>query len=418
MASIYEINLLIYNLSLLPIIFLSTVLYFFALLSIAKNKEKFPKNKNFYPFVTIQIPVYNDPVIKRCIESCLKLDYPNYEILVLDDSTDDKTRKIIDKFSGKVKIVRRNNRKGFKAGALNAALPFSKGEIIVIFDSDWIVPKNFLKKIVAPFKNKKIAAVQAKQKFMGWKRNFISFWAALLQTTYYNIWLPLMDKVNATFCGGTLVAIRKKALLEIGGWNEKSLTEDADLTIKLLNLGYRIVYLEELYGRGEVPYKLKYFFSQYRRWSYGLTRSFIENWKTIIFGNLKLSQKFMISFVTLGHSFAIFVTIAFITGQVGWFIGPKQPLLLKDVIKFLLIFALTSGFLSTCFVTLYQEKKLSYLPKAILISLILGVPTAINNSIGFLKALFNAEKTWVRTPKIGNLITLRKVFGKTFPLFE
>src|SRR3989338_5652458 len=148
----YLINLLLYNAFLVPVIFFSVLYYMLAFTSffVKAPRYSFPDVKDGQlPDVTIQIPVYNDPVAIRCIKKCLKFNYPKnkYEILVADDSTDEVTKKIIDNFvAGKkiVKVFRRGTRDGYKPGALNYILPHTKGDIIVVFDADFIPKKNFL----------------------------------------------------------------------------------------------------------------------------------------------------------------------------------------------------------------------------------------------------------------------------------
>ncbi len=417
MSWVYELDMLIYSLSLYPVIFLSVLFYllvFSNLLISPKRKRNNLKNDGFYPFVTIQIPVYNDPIVRRCIESCLRLDYPKdrYEIVVADDSDHEETRRIVDSFKGKVKVVRRRERKGFKAGALNNALKHSKGEIIVIFDADFRVPRSLLKRIVLPFKDKRVAAVQGKQKFMNVHQNYVSKFAGILQYIYYNVWVPLQDFLGITFCGGTVLAIRKDVLLKLGKWNEKSLTEDADLTIKILKNGDKILYLEEVHATGEVPYRLRHFLRQQARWAYGLTRVFIENAKDILFNRrFTFMQKLLLSFTTLGHGFAPIIVIMFVTGQLGWFLGTPKPFEFGDFVRFMKVMMLTSGFLALSVYALRKEKLLHLVPDALILAFTLGIVNAANSSVAFFKALLGTKEGWRRTPKFGNLLVLRRFFG-------
>ncbi len=401
------IDILIYNISLIPVIFFSLVLY---LMTLSNLKIKCPRIRGIrgkLPFITIQLPVYNDPVIGRCIEACLKLDYPKnkMEIIVADDSTDKKTREIVNTYNGRVKIIRRRHRKGFKAGALNNALKYSKGDIVVVFDSDWVPPKNFLKRIVKIFNvDKKIAAVQGRIKVLNPDVNLVTRFASALLITYHRIWMPVQNHFKVAYLCGTAMAIRKDALLKVGGWNEKSLTEDADLTIKFYKNGYKIIYLEDLKVGGEVPYTFWSFIKQQMRWAYGQTRTFLDHWKDILFSKVfNFKQKFIIFLTSFGHFVTPFVVLMAISGQLGWVIGTPKPFSIMDFIKFVAIFVATSGFLISAGYAMKKENYLYAWKEVSFAALTLGIALAFFNTIAFLRALFNRPMIWFRTPKWGSL---------------
>ena len=178
----YIINLLLYNAFLVPVIFFSVLYYMLAFTSffVKAPRYSFPDVRDGQlPNVTIQIPVYNDPVAVRCIKKCLNFNYPKnkYHIIVADDSNDGITPKILDGFvkaKRNVRIVRRATRKGFKSGALNNTLKHCKGDIIVIFDSDFVPKKDFLRKLVTPFTfDKELAIVQSRMSFVNYHQNII-----------------------------------------------------------------------------------------------------------------------------------------------------------------------------------------------------------------------------------------------------
>jgi cellulose synthase/poly-beta-1,6-N-acetylglucosamine synthase-like glycosyltransferase len=414
---LYEINLLIYNLSILPVIFFSLFFYtlLFSKVTLKMPSLKFKKRVTDWPFVTIQLPVYNDPVIERCIRSCLRLDYPKnkLQIIVADDSTDAITMGVVDKFKGKVDILRRKNRNGFKAGALNNALNYTKGDIIVLFDSDWIPPRNFLKRIVKPFLvDKKIAAVQGKMKYINPYMNIVTKFATSLMSVFYNVWVPVQNFIGCPFFGGTCGAVRKDVLIEVGGWNENSLTEDADLSIRILKRGYKIVFLENLKSAGELPYTLLSFLKQQGRWAYGQTRVFVEFWKDIFFNkSFNLLQRIILTFTTFGYVCAPFVVIMVITGQLGWILGTPKPFEISDFIKFVSVFMYTSGFLVVAVYSIKREDLNIGTFSIIFASLTIGVVLAITNSISFVRALLGLRTAWFRTPKWGS-IKIMEIFKR------
>ncbi len=390
----------LYNISIFPIIFISFFYYFFFLYHffISKNKNKI--KINYFPKVSIHIPVYNDRVVYRAIESALNQDYPKdkYEIIVIDDSTDIETRKIIDKYKDKIKILRRNERRGFKAGALNDALKISNGEIIVVLDSDWKIPKNFLKRIVQHFKDEKVAIVQSKMIIENFKKSAISKFASILQSIYYLVLMPIYNFNNTAFCAGGGSAIRKKVLEEVNGWNEKSITEDADLSIKVLLKGYKIVYDDKIYGKALAPEKLQHFLKQQARWTFGLTKTYIENFRKIWFSNLSLIQKILITVNLFGHAAEVFVSFFILTSFLSWITGGPKPFDLFDFYQFLITFALTSGFLISC-IYISTKAKICGKIETIFLTIFIGSVTALNNTINFLKAFFVKRAIFVVTPK-------------------
>jgi len=419
---IHSLSLFLFNLFIIPIIFFSCVYFIVAISTIfvKRERQKFAKPKNKpWPFVTIQIPVYNDPVAARCIEKCLKFDYPRnrFEIVVADDSTDEMTKKILDHYKKykNVKIVRRNTRKGFKAGALNHASKYSKGDIIVIFDSDFVPGNKFLKRIVKPFfKDEKIAVVQSKMGFLNPDQNVITKFASSLLMIYYNCWIHLKNKFGTVFFCGSGGAIRKDVLLKAGGWNEESLTEDTDLSIRILESGYKQIYLPNLKASGEVPFTLSSFLKQQMRWAYGVTAAFKNYWKRIWFSpSFSLPQRIIITLITLGWIVSPFVVLTTFFGQLAWITGEPRPLRLSDVIQFFTYFALTSGFLALGLVGLYREKRLSKISFLFPASLTLGLCLSFVGSIAFFKAMLGKRHTWFRTPKFGS-ISIIEFFKRLF----
>ena len=151
----------------------------------------------------------------------------------------------------------------------------------------------FLKKIVKPFfQDEKIAIVQSRMGYINHNQNFITKLSSTLLMTYHHFYCPFSSKLGISFFCGTHGAIKKDVLIEAGGWNEKNLTEDAELSIKIFKKGYKSVYLPNLKVRGELPFTFEAFIKQQMRWTYGMTRTFMDNARSIWFGgHFSLSQK-------------------------------------------------------------------------------------------------------------------------------
>jgi cellulose synthase/poly-beta-1,6-N-acetylglucosamine synthase-like glycosyltransferase len=410
MNEIYQIASNIYYLSLFPLFFLSFIFYFLLLFKIVARKNEKIYAENFFPKVSIHIPVYNDPIVIRCIKSCLHQNYPKdrYEIIVVDDSDDNITTKLLEDFvknlnvneRKNIKIIKRNERKGFKAGALNDALKISSGEIVVVLDSDTIIPKDFLRKIVQPFKDKEVALVQAKQVYLNKNQNIISKFAATLQSIYYNFSLLFYSKFKLTFCAGSAVAIRR-IVLEKFKWDEESVTEDMDLSLKIFSNGYKTVYLPNLKAKAEVPFKLSHFLKQQARWTFGICRAFVDNFKIILFSpKLNILQKTLLFLIFFCYPLGISVFSFTLSGIIRVTLDKPKPLTFNDFIEFLLIFLLTSGFL---FVFIFSAKIEKIKINDIFLPLFLGLLNTLNNIFFFFRALLSKKFFWYKTPKIGNL---------------
>lgn len=401
-----EITLLLYNLTLVPVIFFSILFLLFAFLNIfTRSQKNFSVFKGKKPFVTIQIPVYNDDIAKECVAYCKKMDYPKdkYEILIIDDSTDIKIAQGLKKLSDGsfIKYIHRNNRDGFKPGALKNAMKMTKGEIIIIFDSDWKPEPDFINKVITPIvENPDVAIVQAKQTFTNSEKNLVTRFASHLLMIYHSVIMPINNRVNTVFFCGTAGAIRRDVLDEVGGWNAHSITEDADLSVKILSKGYRNVYLS-LPVKSEVPETIEGFIKQQMRWCYGMTRTFLDNWKLIFSRKIKMKQKVMISYITLANIISPVVILMTLFGMSGWFIGEPELFKVQDLVNFILKFLYTSGYLLLGFITFYRERKLKEMPYFFLGTISVSFVLIIFNSIAFIKAVFNKPLFWYRTPKTG-----------------
>lgn len=409
------ITLFIYNIAILPVIFLSILFIFLAILNLfvkrpAKKEGKLPKK---LPFITVQIPTFNDPIATRCVEKCLEFDYPKnkYEIVIVDDSTDKQTQKILKAYATKhpnlVKYAHRTNRHGFKPGALNEAMKICKGEFIAVFDADWIPKKDFLKTAIKPFSDKNVALVQTNQGFYNADTNIITRFASYLLTVFHTIIMPINNKINTVFFCGTAGMLRRSSFEEVGGWNSFSLTEDSELSVRLIMKGYKTVYID--YSTpSEVPDTYESFIKQQMRWCYGNVRVFCDNAKDIMFSpNLRIRQKIMIMFMTLGHFAAPMVLIMTFFGFGGWFLGDPKLLAVTDLWDFLSRFAYTAGFFLMGGIALYKRKLFRQFPHFIFSCFTMGLVISVANTTAFFKAIFNKKLNWYCTPKVANTNALK-----------
>lgn len=406
----HDFTLFMYNMALIPVIFFSVLFFIISVINIFLNRSKKITYKKMekLPFISIQIPTYNDPIAERCLKHCVKLDYPKdmYEIIIADDSTNVKTQKLLKKYSIKypnfVNYIHRNNRENFKAGALANAMRLTKGEFIVIFDSDWMPGKDFLKNIIQPFSDPKVAIVQSAQGIYNKDSNLVTRFAAYLLMIYHSMVMPINNKLNCVFFCGTAGAIRKSAFLDVGGWNLNSITEDADLSVNLVLRGYKSVYLD-FETPSEVPSTFEGFIKQQMRWCYGNVRVFFDNAFKILFSQkISFGMRMMIMYVTLGNVIAPVVLIMTLFGFAGWFLGEFELINVNEVVTLISRFIYTSGFIFMGAFALYKKKQLKEFPYLFLSALTMGLVLCIANSIAFFRAVSNKKLAWFCTPKAAN----------------
>ncbi|OUX36631.1 MAG: hypothetical protein CBE26_04925 [Kiritimatiellaceae bacterium TMED266] len=241
------------------------------------------------PTVTVQIPTYNELAALNCAQRCLQFDYPTdkLQIIIGDDSNDPHISEKIDQFAAqnpRIQISRRGGNAGFKPGNLNAMLPHSTGDYLLILDSDFLPKRDFLARLVQPvIDDPELAGVQAGWRVLNVRNNLSTLMGTGIVNVVHAILMPFMYEVtrHVIFCGSGEL-IRKKDLLELGGWTEGALTEDVDYSLRLITAGKRIAYLSDLRIRCEVPYTAHDLFRQQMRWAYGVVRAFMLHFKKLL----------------------------------------------------------------------------------------------------------------------------------------
>lgn len=235
------------------------------------------------PFVTVQVPVYNEKfVIAGLLQSLGQLDYPAplFEIQVLDDSTDE-TSEIIDagvtrlKSAGlRVSVVRRAVRTGYKAGALQHGLLQAKGEFLAIFDADFRPDAGFLKALLPAFADPSVGMVQACWAHENRNENFLTRIQTYLLDMHFGV--EQQGRYQAgfftNFCG-TAGVWRKRCIEEAGGWDGTVLSEDLDLSYRAQLKGWRSVYVQNIAVPAQLPAGMEAFKSQQFRWSKGMAQT-------------------------------------------------------------------------------------------------------------------------------------------------
>jgi glycosyltransferase involved in cell wall biosynthesis len=235
------------------------------------------------PRVVVQLPVFNERhVIDRLIESAAAIDWPRdrLEIQVLDDSTDDTTamaRRHVERLQARgirATLIRRADRSGFKAGALRWGLERSGAEFVAIFDSDFVPPRDFLRRCIGPLlEDPKLALVQARWEHLNATESLLTRAQALQLDAHFAIeqsaraWSGLDMPFNGT-CG----LWRRQAIEDAGGWHADTLTEDLDLSYRVHLKGWRTTILLDVSVPGELPDELAAWRAQQHRWNKGFAQ--------------------------------------------------------------------------------------------------------------------------------------------------
>ncbi len=385
-----------------------------------KSPQPQPATKTILPSVTIQIPVYNEQfVIRQLMEAISKIDYPRnlLEVQVLDDSTD-QTTSIVKKeaenlasLGMNIVVLHRDIRTGYKAGALQEALPLCKGEFIAIFDADFIPPRDFLLRILPHFTNEKVGGVQSRWTHSNLDQNSFTKIQAFLLDSHFN--LEQNGRAAAGYFlnfNGTAGVWRKACILDAGGWNGDVLTEDLELSYRAQLKGWELRYDNELTVPAELPSDINALKSQQYRWAKGMAETARRHLRTVLnstFDPAKKSHAFFhllgsLSFVAvLGN---IILTIPIIAGRHfhDSFDSLAQILLITGLTLPLMGFYYYTGTQTT----ITRKNFWLYFP----LFLIVYMALSVQNGIGVLQGLAGKKSAFVRTPKTNGLNKMASVY--------
>jgi cellulose synthase/poly-beta-1,6-N-acetylglucosamine synthase-like glycosyltransferase len=379
-----------------------------------RNKENPKITFNTYPKITIQLPIYNERyVIERLLDSISNLNYPknNLEIQVLDDSDDDtsilaeqKVKKLIA--SGfTISQIKRENRIGFKAGALQNGLIQAKSEFIAIFDADFVPEPDFLINTIPYFSNDKIGMVQTRWGHINPRES----WLTRAQEVGLNSHF-IIDQDGRAKGGffisfnGTAGIWRKACIEDAGGWEADTLTEDLDLSYRAQMKGWKFKYCPEIISPAELPNLLSAVRSQQFRWIKGG----VETSKKLIarlwncnlplsiklFGSLQLLNNYIYAFVLLTGLLSVpLMLLKNKSREFDLYFNWSGMLLIVLIINFFY-----------CFTAILMDKKkiiasIKEILSAFPIAIIVSMGMSYHNSIAVLKGIQGQKTAFVRTPK-------------------
>lgn len=263
------------------------------------------------PRVTVQLPLYNEAtVVQRLIEATGRIDYPAhlFEIQVLDDSTDETcalaqaaVARLVQR-GVNAKYVRRPDRVGYKAGALDYGLKTAQGELIAIFDADFVPQPTFLRRLVAHFRNPKVAVVQTRWAHMNRDHSLLTSIQALMLDGHHLIENRSRFSAGLMFnFSGTGGIWRKAAIADAGGWQHDTLTEDLDLSYRAQLRGWQFIYRPDVLTPSELPEDLSALRAQQYRWAKGTVQTARKLLGTVLRSHVSTQQKIEACFHMLPH---------------------------------------------------------------------------------------------------------------------
>ncbi|MBN1437549.1 MAG: glycosyltransferase family 2 protein [Sedimentisphaerales bacterium] len=368
------------------------------------------------PKVTVQLPMYNELyVAERIIDSVCAFDYPadKLQIQVLDDSTDE-TRNIAQKAVQRhaaqgidIVYIHRQDRTGFKAGALDNGLKTATGEFIVVFDADFVPKPDMLQHSIHYFTDEKIGMVQVRWDHINRDQSLLTRGQAILLDGHFVIEHAARSRSGRFMnFNGTAGIWRRICIEQGGGWQHDTLTEDLDLSYRCQLAGWRFIFLSDVTSPAELPPEIQGFKQQQFRWTKGAVQTAKKLLPRILCSkSLSWRVKLEASFHLLNPMSYLFMSILMLlllpvfAMRISAF-GDQATI--RSLLDFSL-FVIGSCSASTFYMCSQREIFHSWYDKVLYLPFLmsLGVGMGLNNGRGVLEALFGKDTAFERTPKFG-----------------
>jgi exo-beta-1,3-glucanase (GH17 family)/cellulose synthase/poly-beta-1,6-N-acetylglucosamine synthase-like glycosyltransferase len=266
------------------------------------------------PFVSVHVPAYNEPpeLLKETLDGLAALDYPHFEVLVIDNNTKDPAvwepvRDYCAQLGERFRFFHVDPLAGYKAGALNFALRQTdpRAEVVAVIDADYIVRPQWLRHLVPAFGDPEVAIVQAPQDYRDAHQNAFKAMCMAEYRGFFHLGMVTRNERNAIIQHGTMTMIRRHTLDAVDGWAEWCITEDAELGLRLFEAGHKALYIPCTYGQGLMPDTFADFRKQRYRWAYGAVRTLLHHRRELL--GLR------------GTSLALGQRYHFVAGWLPWF---------------------------------------------------------------------------------------------------
>ena len=362
------------------------------------------------PVITVQLPLFNELyVVDSLLKAVTAFDYPRekLEIQVLDDSTDETVKvaeAVVAKYAEQgfeIHYIHRTDRTGFKAGALENGNRTAKGELLAIFDADFVPKPDCLRKLVHFFTDPLVGCAQMRWAHINGNYNLLTRLQTIMLDGHFVVEQTTRNRTGGFFnFNGTAGIWRRQAIEMSGGWQHDTLTEDTDLSFRAQLMGWRFVYLLDEEAPAEIPVEINAFKAQQRRWAKGVMQVGLKLYPRIWRAPLPLRVKLEMFFRLTGNiSYPLMIVASFL----------QFPLLLvryNQPFYHLMIFDLPLLFFSSISVVLFYGTAVWYLddrrtPRLLHLPLVmaLGIGLAFSNARAVLEALLGVKTDFIRTPK-------------------
>ena len=379
-------------------------------------------NPEEIPFVTIQLPVYNELyVMKRLLKNIAKIDYPieKLEIQVLDDSTDESVLttaiqiKKIKALGIDIQHIQRTNRQGFKAGALKEGLKTAKGEFIAIFDADFLPKANWLRQTIPYFKDAQLGVVQTKWSHINRNYSTLTKIQAFALDAHFTLeQVGRNSKGHFINFNGTAGVWRKECIYDAGNWEGDTLTEDLDLSYRAQFRNWKFKYLEKVETPAELPVVISAARSQQFRWNKGGAENFQKMIKRIL-RNKNSSFKTKIHSVLHLLNSTMFTCIFLVSVlSIPMLYIKNDYAHLKPYFYSMSFFVVSSLIFFVCYWFMYKKiygsgfKNFIIYIGAFLTFFSIAMGFSLHNTIAVLEGHFGKKSEFIRTPKF-NIKTIK-----------
>lgn len=367
--------------------------------------------ENRLPTITIQLPLYNELyVVERLLEHVVQIDYPRHllDIQVLDDSTDNTSavaKAAVERYSSQgvdIAYIHREDRTGYKAGALENGMKTAKGELIAIFDADFTPRPDCLKRMVDFFTDESVGMTQMRWSHINGNYSLLTLIQQTILDGHMVVEQTARCRTGAFFnFNGTAGMWRRKAIEWSGGWQHDTLTEDSDLSFRAQLMGWRFIYLLDDEVPAELPVEMSSFKSQQRRWAKGMVQVGIKLiprvWKN---PQLPLNRKIELLFRLMGNLSSPLVVVLCCLYLPTIIVRYNQGFFHLFLFDFPLLMLGTLSmfaFYGSAIVYLHPNKLWRLLLLPLLMSV--GIGLILSNSRAAIEGLLGVKSEFVRTPK-------------------
>jgi cellulose synthase/poly-beta-1,6-N-acetylglucosamine synthase-like glycosyltransferase len=383
-----------------------------------RHRRKAPKLAGRFselPQVTVQLPMYNEKyVARRIVRKTCEIDYPRdkLQIQVLDDSTDGTrqiARQAVEEARSRgfdIEYIHRDNREGYKAGALANGMQTAKGEFITIFDADFVPHPDILQRSIHYFTDPRVCVVQTRWDHLNRGDSLLTRSQAILLDGHFAIEHIARNRSERFMnFNGTAGTWRRAAIEDAGGWQHDTLTEDLDLSFRAQLKGWKFVFLPELTAPAELPPEMAAFKAQQFRWTKGGAQTALKLLPRLLLSKAPLKVKvegfFQLTCFSL-HLYMLLLVVMMFPAMYLRTVPVDRGTFWRGAFD-ISIFALATMSATVFYVAsqyqLFRDWRtaLKYMPML----MALGVGLSVSNSKAILEALLGRKSEFIRTPKYG-----------------